>query len=122
MKRLFTFIVIGLITSLIIGISYNTSFAVDQKAIKTAQNKVCKALGTTAKMVMTERQIGHSMSDLIYLIDTHFQDDPSLIKLMHKMIEKAYAAPRFLTPAAQERAIQDFSNDMYLHCYRKYNN
>lgn len=75
--------------------------------------KYCKPVSETARQIMTLRQSGKDMSEMVDLAGTA---DPAIRKNVTQIVMAAYKQPRYQTDEMQQRAVADFTNDVYLKC------
>ena len=73
----------------------------------------CKALGDLAETIMTARQEGASLSDMMGRIK-----DSEIADIQRKIILAAYEEPRWATEETKKEAIEDFRNEIELECYK----
>lgn len=75
--------------------------------------EACKHLEAGAKSIMTGRQAGFAMSEMM--------DRTKAYPDFQNMVVEAYQRPRFSTEAMQARSVEDFQSEMYLECYTRLN-
>ena len=79
--------------------------------------KGCEIVASYMWMVMTNRQAGVSITKQIHITE-------AIGGLYHEMIKEltvqAYEQPRWPTAETQNEAVDDFKNDAYVSCVRKY--
>ena len=76
----------------------------------TAQaESYCAQLGQLAYNVMSHRQAGTTMSELMGMVEGD--------KLAIALVRDAYNEPRFSTPEFKQKSMQDFRNDVEALCY-----
>lgn len=71
----------------------------------------CETISILAETIMSARQQGVAMSDIINL----GKDD----KLLKILTIEAYEKPRYSTQKNQDQTTQDFKNDVYLECLKQ---
>ncbi|RKG47245.1 hypothetical protein D7V64_17015, partial [Acinetobacter cumulans] len=77
---------------------------------------ICKSSTGAAKAIMTNRQKGVSMTDMM---DKVVQPaDPAIKDVARALVIDAYSRPRFDTPEFQQKSILDFENSAYLACLK----
>ena len=76
----------------------------------TAQADPCTSVGDVAEQIMTHRQAGRAISQLMPLVDGN--------PLFIQMLLQAYQEPRFGTRDFQQREIEDFRNLWEIGCYQ----
>lgn len=80
-------------------------------AAATAQAEtICEAYSGLAETIMDSRQSGTSMAAMIAIVS----DDAYATH----MVRTAYEQPRWHTGENQQRAIEDFRDEVYLECYK----
>lgn len=77
----------------------------------------CDTIEEVANAVMTKRQAGLPMSNMIRLLNKI--DDKNFKKAMSLIIIDAYQIPMFYTNKAKKRAVLEFKNKWYLLCYKE---
>lgn len=75
----------------------------------------CDAWANLAKEIMTSRQAGVPITDVIAL----FKRMDGYTADKQRLIFQAYEAPRFQTEEHKQREITEFQNSAYLACARK---
>lgn len=88
------------LTLLLLAASINVS-AVDLET--------CKSVSDSASKIMTIRQSGALMADLMGRSDS---------EIFQKLVIAAYSKPKYGSPKYIKRSIQSFSNDWYLQCVK----
>lgn len=78
----------------------------------------CAAMQRLAKSIMTARQNGFAMSDMMSKSDA--SGDAIVKKLDESLIIYAYSLPRYSTNEMQQKSIEDFGNDTYLQCAKQH--
>lgn len=82
-----------------------------------AQDNPCAMLGEMGGKIMSIRQMGGNMSDLmgpLMALDKGPERDIAIA-----MVKDAYAQPRYSTSDFQRQAINDFRNGVESLCYAK---
>lgn len=82
-----------------------------QSTSRSGSPELCKANSETARMLMEARQSGALMSKAMATVGSGDEQH-------RKMIIAAWDSPRYSTPENQQRAVQDFENDVYLQCIK----
>lgn len=90
-------------------------FASFQVAVAESSPDVCVAPSNIAKAVMTARQSGGVLPDLMQRA-TSMNMDPVLLDLTKKLLLAAYEVPEYSDPTLQRAAIVAFQNQTYLEC------
>lgn len=75
-------------------------------------DQMCELAGSWAGVVMRARQLGHPMSRQIEMM-------ASAPGGSRAGVIAAYEIPRFSSPGMQEKAVQDFRNEIELDCYKR---
>jgi hypothetical protein len=83
----------------------------------SAQDNPCAAIGEMGEKIMSIRQIGGNMSDLMGPLMALDQGPERDIAIA--MVKDAYAQPRYNMPDFQRQAINDFRNGVEALCYAK---
>lgn len=82
-------------------------------------NETCDEVDSIAKTIMTHRQNGVAMKDLIHAIDRVPVNTPAynvVRKIVESMISLAYEYPMYSTEEFKQQAITDFRNNAYKAC------
>lgn len=77
--------------------------------------QTCAKLGGVAEKTMIKRQEGFPMQKLMEVVAVG-----DLREMMESLIIAAYDSPRYATAGMQQKAVEDFRNDVYLQCVKKY--
>lgn len=87
------------------------NFAPEARA-QTQEEKLlfCKEISELAETIMTNRQAGISMVQMIEVADGN--------KMASALVVAAYEQPRYSTEAVQARTIGDFRDEAYLACFQ----
>lgn len=80
-----------------------------------AEEDSCVPLATLAKSIMSGRQNGAEMSNMVGIIRDG-KSSPEFKKLAKALIISAFESPRFSTEDMKGRSITDFQNKVYLEC------
>jgi hypothetical protein len=80
-------------------------------------NSACPVIGALAESVMLNRQAGISMSVQMEAAATVGEPGDQMREMLSAIIMDAYAQPRWNTPGSQQRAVEDFRNDVESICY-----
>ena len=87
-----------------------TSIALTLALATSAQADQCQDAGDLAEAVMTARQNGAPISQLMEIANGQ--------EIIVKMVLMAYGEPRYSTDEFQSRAIEDFRNLWEVGCYQ----
>lgn len=87
-----------------------TSIALALTLAASAQADQCQDAGDLAEAVMTARQNGAPISQLMEIANGQ--------EIIVKMVLMAYGEPRYSTDQFQSRAIEDFRNLWEVGCYQ----
>ena len=87
-----------------------TSIALTLALATSAQADQCQDAGDLAEAVMTARQNGAPISQLMEIANGQ--------EIIVKMVLMAYGEPRYSTDQFQSRAIEDFRNLWEVGCYQ----
>lgn len=85
----------------------------------TAQNalaELCPAIGQLAAAIMTQRQSGASMSELMNTAN-NLNAVEAVKELSRNTIIEAFGHPQYETQSYREQAVQEFRNKAELACY-----
>ncbi len=74
----------------------------------------CAGWGSLAETIMTKRQIGITMSDMMAVAMKGEENNT----MLRSMIIDAYSAPMLTTKDAKIRQLRDFRNQQELNCYK----
>jgi len=77
---------------------------------------ICKSSAGAAKVIMSSRQRGAAMTDMMDRVVR--PADPAIKDIVKAFVIDAYNRPRFDTPEYQQKAILDFENHAYLTCIK----
>lgn len=80
-----------------------------------AMASACEGRAELAKQVMSSRQAGVPITDVINLA----KESNAYTKATQELILRAYERPRFQTDEHQQREITEFQNEAYVACARK---
>lgn len=78
----------------------------------SSQDLTCADFGQLAENIMTARQNGVPLSQLMELLG-----ELRSIELFEKLVMEAYEQPRYSTKAVQNSTIEDYRNLWELGCY-----
>lgn len=84
-------------------------FAAQAEQPKAAE--LCPDIESFASTVMSTRQSGASMSDMMAAANGN--------EMLQKIVSKAFETPRFTTESVSRRATEDFANKIAAECYRE---
>ena len=91
-----------------------TSSLISPAVAGDSRNELCTSISSYANVVMTARQAGFSMSKLMSVAGL---EDPAAAGAKEIVIA-AYGQRRWNSERGQQRAIEDFENDIHLGCMR----
>lgn len=80
--------------------------------IVTDPDERCRLIAMNAEGIMTARQIGVPLSDILAVVNQ--SADP----LWRTLTLEAYSAPRYVSQTAQQRAVDDFRDGVHVLCLR----
>lgn len=80
------------------------------------QHTVCAAFSMFAETAMKVRQEGKPLHKLTNGILESTENTKELNDILVKIVAAAYEFPRYSTIPYQQKAIQDFSNEIYINC------
>jgi hypothetical protein len=83
-----------------------------------AQNP-CMVVSDMAKAMMTNRQAGVPLSEIIAKMDADKEMPESVRTMMTSIVMAAYDEPKFNSPDNQQEAINEFSSAMMLQCMKE---
>lgn len=114
-----TAITTALSTAIILAIA--TPIAAEEVAPAQTDDEavmqLCTNVGSFAETVMTHRQSGTAMSQLMGLMAT---DDLDAMAYMRAIIKDAYNQPQFYTDEMQADAVKRFRNSSESLCFDKF--
>jgi len=84
--------------------------------------ETCQLTSDIGGIVMVGRQNGISMSKMVDTVRNFPVTDKATSELCVHMIAKAYDSPRYYSENLQQRAVEDFKNDVYLLCLKALKN
>jgi hypothetical protein len=90
------------------------SAPVAAQAVSPAKAEMCHATAALAASLMTSRQAGVDLSDVLRIADA----DPLIRDIMREMAVAAWSETRYSTPAYRQRAVEDFRDRMHILCLR----
>lgn len=79
-----------------------------------ANEKVCILMSQAAERIMARRQDGTPLSDVLNTVK-----DSALSAFIKALAVHAYGTPRYHTPEYQQRAIDDFRDNILVTCLRR---
>ena len=91
------------------------AFAFPASAPAGTAKENCAALANLAHTIMQAHQGGTPFANIASIIDQQFPD-PTLNDAMMAIALQAYAAPRYTTEGAKERAAADFRDRIHVWC------
>lgn len=110
-------ILLVLLTGLVGCAENKNSSSVASKNHDKELYETCKVIDGLSRAIMEGRQTGTAMVDSINIAEQ--SDDPELRGLAISITKAAYAIPRYNTNENQQKAINDFRNEMYQACLTK---
>lgn len=97
-------------------LALSASFAVSAAPTATKEMiEKCAGISKLAEAVMTKRQDGVAMSDLMKAASDGAEPDQLLVR----MVTAAYEQTRFQTPENKRRKVEDFRDQFYLGCIKQ---
>jgi hypothetical protein len=90
-------------------------FIVSTIGVQADNSDSCENIDKTAENIMTSRQSGVPMVEVVKLVNENIKSD-TLNKFVTEMVKDAYKEPRFSTQDYKKKAILDFRNKWYLFC------
>lgn len=88
-----------------------------------AVGELCSSMSTVAEEVMKSRHAGIPMSQTMELLEHQMglKDLPGSHKSgVRKIVVAAYEAPRYTTEEHIQRSVTEFSNEIYMQCYKSW--
>lgn len=106
-----------LVGFLLIGLSLN-SYGAD-KTPPSAKDKenFCSSVSSLSEKIMSNRQQGVAMSKML---EVGQGADPTLYDLAKSIVMAAYEKPRFHTKENIQRSIEDFRDEFFLACVKRF--
>ena len=86
--------------------------SVGAHAAKNAKDDFCNFYAGAADAIMTARQAGASLEQMLAVSDRH----PDVREVTRLLTIQAFKVPRFSTEKFRTDAVQDFRNAAHLHC------
>lgn len=80
--------------------------------------EICKTVGDMAENVMTQRQDGAKMSDMLRIYGEELAAVPAAVEHISKLTFLAFEEPLFSGDAAKREAVIEFRNQAELGCYK----
>lgn len=77
------------------------------------RDDMCRALSNMAEMVMTGRQQGMSVSEML---NSGHTDEGPFAAVYQETVIAAYRRPRYATASVQQREVESFRDDAYVAC------
>ena len=100
---------------ILIGIATFTIFTIGQNGHANDSYEKCKVSSDFARAVMSGRQTGVKMSDMLEVIKSA---NPEIKEILEYIIIEAYQESRYSTESIKEKTITDFENSIYLECVK----
>ena len=99
---------------LIASIIFTASFSA------AADNAVdCEQIGELAKNIMTSRQHGVGLGEIMTLVNAQsWGENSGLKKAVEEVVIIAYESPKYSSPEYQQSAITEFKNQALIECYK----
>ena len=85
---------------------------------EASKAEICQAVGDMAENVMTQRQEGSKMSDMLRIYDEEFAALPAAAEEMSRLTILAFEHPLFSTDEAKREAAIEFRNQAELGCFK----
>lgn len=99
----------------LLALSSSVAVSAAEPATKDMLEK-CASISKLAEAVMTKRQDGVAMSELMKVAS----DGPEPDQMLVRMITSAYEQRRYYTPESQKRSVEDFRDQFYLGCMQRF--
>lgn len=77
--------------------------------------ELCTAISTLANSIMTKRQAGASMAEMMSATQAQ---DQSVREVSGRLVVAAFDLPRFSTPEVIDETVKDFENEVFLECIK----
>lgn len=77
---------------------------------------ICKSAAGAAKAIMTNRQRGVAMTEMMDKVVR--PAEPAIKDIVKAFVIDAYSRPRYDTPENQQKSVLDFENSAYLTCVK----
>lgn len=78
------------------------------------EREICKSISGAAGHIMTSRQQGRPMAEVMDLVAKATKGDA----LSQRLVIDAYERPRMSVPKNQQTMISDFKSEVYLACIK----
>lgn len=96
--------------------------AVQADSKQTAIISICSSMATSAQEVMTVRQLGVEMDQMMLELDKRLKDDTPIYQSVKQQIfgyiVEAYSRPRYSSTEYQQDAIREFKSKAFAACYK----
>lgn len=80
--------------------------------------EICSTVGDMAENVMTHRQSGAKMSDMLKVYGEELVAVPAAVEQISKLTLLAFEQPLFSTEESKREAVIEFRNRAELGCYK----
>ena len=101
-----------LIIATLTMIALTTQPVIADKLTDEQVDRVCTSISNLARTVMTRRQQGAEMAELLRLADGN--------EVARGLVMDAYTHSRYQTESVRTRTIQEFGNSVHLMCLREF--
>lgn len=105
----------GLITVFLLSCFMGASLGA-QPVEKESQESFCEVVGDLARLVMTSRQSGKPMQEVMRRYIS--QEDPDFSNFMKSLVIGAYEEPLRYAEESKRVVITEFQNSVYLECVK----
>lgn len=85
---------------------------------EATQQQICKTVGDMAENVMSQRQAGSKMSDMLRIYGEELAAVPAAVEHISKLTLLAFDEPLYSTDAAKQKAVIEFRNQAELGCFK----
>ena len=89
-----------------------------QVAESSIDDSVCRSVMELSRQMMTNRQVGVPVTDMMDVFVNDPNTDAKHKNLMMEIVMRAYDAPKYSTAEYQEEAADEFANGYYLDCMK----
>ena len=101
---------------LLVPVSQAAPQAQNASTPQLSDTQVCSMFSGLAKQMMTARQNGASMEEMMEVATNSGND--AVNQITKAMVIEAYEIPRFSLPENKQNAINDFADHIYLTCIK----
>lgn len=85
---------------------------------EASRQEICKVVGDMAESVMTQRQDGAKMSDMLRIYGEELAAVPEAVDHITKLTLLAFEQPLFSTEESKREAVIEFRNQSELTCFK----